>query len=136
MPAAAKKKTRAGSIAFVRHYVQLINVAQSSGDTAALAAVEAPECRSCKSVRGDIERLYLSGGSIKGGAWKVDQVLGSDPAEAAGRVVSLVVTFGPQVVRRPEPASPQRLKGGTLPLTVELKPVSTGWHVKQWTRGR
>jgi hypothetical protein len=136
MPAAAKKRTKAGSIAFVRHYVMLINVAQSSGNTTPLAAAESPECRSCKSVRRDIQRLYSSGGSIEGGAWRVEQVLGSDPAEGAGRVVSLVVSFGPQVVRRPKPASPQRLKGGTLPLTVELDPVSNGWHVKQWTRGR
>ena len=37
MPAAAKKKTKAGAIAFVRHYVELINYAGRSGEPRPLA---------------------------------------------------------------------------------------------------
>ncbi len=47
MPAAAKNQSKAGAIAFARHYVDVINYAQSTGDLEALQAVEDKACKSC-----------------------------------------------------------------------------------------
>ncbi len=80
MPAAAKKKTKQGAIAFVRHSSTILNYARPRADTAVLDNYEAPECGSCKSVRHDIRTLYKAGGSLEGGAWRLDRILGSDPA--------------------------------------------------------
>src|SRR4051794_697515 len=64
LPEAAKANTKAGAIAFVKYYVQLINHAQATGDVAALAAVEDPGCSSCASGRRLLKKIYESGGHI------------------------------------------------------------------------
>ena len=81
MPAAAKKKTKAGAIAFVRHYVerhQLRGSIEWRDDR-----TRAAESRRVQVLqvgpRRTSTRLYSSGGSIEGGAWSADQVIGSDP---------------------------------------------------------
>ena len=136
MPAAAKEKTKAGAEAFVRHYVALLNHAQATGEVDPMRAVESPSCKSCRSVQDDLTKLYGSGGHIEGGAWTLSQVIGVDPTPNGGRNVALVVTFGPQEVVRPEPAPAQHLKGGSLPLTMQLSTDPAGWRVAEWTRGR
>lgn len=136
MPEAARERDRAGSELFVRHYIELLNHAQSTGETAPMREAEEPTCRSCKSIREDLENLYASGGSLEGGSWKIARVLDSSASGDSGRVISLVVEFGPQVVRRPAPAKPERLEGGSLPLTMNLSATREGWIVRDWTRGR
>src|SRR6188472_1118800 len=51
MPAAAKEKTKAGAIAFVRHYIGLINYTQATGSTAELAQSETSDCNTCRQSR-------------------------------------------------------------------------------------
>src|SRR3954453_2948158 len=75
MPAAAKEKTKAGAVAFVRHYIDALNFAQSTGKVETLAELESSTCGSCKSVRDDLSKLYQSGGHLKGGQWSISQII-------------------------------------------------------------
>lgn len=135
MPAAAKEKSKAGAIAFARHYVDLINFAQSTGHVAELRAVEDAGCKSCQRADAYLEGLYKSGGSIRGGEFKIKSVSSVKNPETRGWLVELGVEFGPQVVDHPEPEKDEHPKGGQLPLNVQVAEHENGWRVLQWTRG-
>lgn len=125
-----------GAAQFVSHYVELLNYLQRTGEAAPTRAVESASCASCSSVRRDVTSLYSAGGSIRGGAWEVVDVLDATEARDGQFVVSLVVKFGPQQVQRKASSQPEELKGGTLPLTVTLSRAQSDWRVENWTRGR
>jgi hypothetical protein len=137
MPEAAKANTKAGAIAFVRHYVDLINQAQSTGDVSGLSTVEGQGCRSCSSGREYIGSVYGSGGHIEGGRLRVRIIDALPNAAISGWTIDAKLTFGPQTVIRPT-ASPstQELEGGDVPITVLVERRPTGWLVSEWTRGR
>jgi len=137
MPEAAKANTKAGAIAFVRHYIDLINEAQATGDVWGLATVEGQRCGSCRSGRDYIYGVYGSGGHIEGGRLQI-RILDALPnAAISGWTIDAKLMFGPQTVIRPT-ASPstQTLKGGEVPITVLVEHRTAGWMVHEWTRGR
>jgi hypothetical protein len=135
MPAAAKEKTKAGAIAFARHYIDLINFAQSTGDLRALQAVEGRTCKSCAQAESYLERLYGSGGTIRGGDFEVLSASALKNPSTHGWLVELGVRFGPQVVDHPSPKPDEHPKGGRLPLNIQVAHRSSDWSVLEWTRG-
>jgi len=66
MPAAAKQHTREGAEAFARHFIDVINYAQETGETDAMGSISAPRCESCAQYISDIHEWY-SEGSVRGG---------------------------------------------------------------------
>jgi hypothetical protein len=135
MPAAAKKKTKAGAIAFARHYVGLINHAQTSGDTGPLAGVESPDCRTCVHNRKAIEDLYASGATVEGGDWVISSISTIANPASGGWLVELAVRFGRQSVDRPGSQKDQSLTGGRLPVNLQLVWRGGSWNVRESTRG-
>jgi len=136
MPPAATAHTKAGAIAFVRHYVDLINYTQSTGDVGPIHRAEGPHCSSCKSANGYIERLYSRGGRIDGGTAKVKRVIDAlRNAETDGYSIDIVLKSGPQTVH--DPGKPiAQLEGAELVATVQVSPTGHGWLVEEWTRAQ
>ena len=135
MPSAAKAKTKAGAIEFARYYVELINHAQATGDTVALAGLESPECKTCARSRKGIERLYESGAVVRGGDWSIGGISAIRNPATDGWLVELAVRFGPQFIDRPGSADDQDLKGGRLPVNLQLEWRDSSWQVGESTRG-
>jgi hypothetical protein len=135
MPDAAKANTKAGATAFVRHYIDLINYAQQSGDVRALAAVEAPACGSCKSGRSYITDVYNAGGHIDGGDLSVKIYSALRNASIAGWTIDATLSYGPQTIIRPS-ATPtaEHLDGGGVPITVLVANRTGQWLISDWTR--
>ena len=75
MPAAATQHTKAGAEAFVRHYIDLINHAQATGDTQALRSASSPTCRGCSGGIKAVAKVYDRGGKLIGGEWTPQEVL-------------------------------------------------------------
>lgn len=71
MPAAAKKRTKAGAEAFVTFYVTILNYAGTHGETAGLRDIALPTCIKCKALADGIDDIYSRGGHINGGGWTV-----------------------------------------------------------------
>jgi hypothetical protein len=132
MPDAAKANTKAGAVAFVKYYIELINHAQATGDVDALAAVEDPGCRSCASARETVTEIYKSGGHIEGGAFTGSIDSAARRPDLKGWTVFAVVSFGPQKVIRP--SGTQSLKGGRSVMTLIVKHRAEQWRVLQWSR--
>jgi hypothetical protein len=137
MPDAAKANTKAGAVAFVKYYVQLINHAQATGDVAELATSEAPTCSSCEDGRKYLSQVYESGGHIDGGSLKI-RVLDALPNQSIkGWTIDAKLRFGSQTVTQPS-ATPtvQHLSGGAVPVTVLVSRHADGWSVYEWTRAQ
>ena len=74
MPAAAKAHTQAGAKAFVQYFWNVVNYAQATGDTKAIAALSADGCSGCDAGIASIDRIYSTGGTITGGTATVSKV--------------------------------------------------------------
>jgi hypothetical protein len=133
MPDAAKANTKAGAIAFVRYYVELINHAQATGETDGTTRVEDRSCNSCTRVRRTVEDIYTSGGRIDGGAWNVTITSASRRPDLGAWSVFTTVIYGPQKVI--QPSGTRNLKGGRTPMTFVVRYANSGWSVVQWSRG-
>jgi hypothetical protein len=132
MPEAAKANTKAGAIAFVRHYVDLVNYAQATGDVSPLQRVEDPRCESCTNVRQGVRDIYGSGGHIDGGAWNVQVRSSSIRPDLSAWTVFTDVQYGPQQVVRDSKTT--SLGGGKSPMTFVVKKASGEWTVLRWSR--
>lgn len=134
LPQAAKQNTKAGALAFARHYIDLVNYAQATGDTKVLKAIEAPGCESCQSSRRYLDSIYSHGGRIVGGQTSIRGHAGviANP-ETHGYEVDLIVQFNAQTVIRPK--GREHLKGRTLPISLHVAMGTAGWKLHDWTRG-
>ena len=128
-------KTKAGAIAFGRHYAELVNHAQSTGNTNVLSAIETSDSETCKKSHASVERIYNAGGSIRGGDWSVEQIFATPNPATKGWLVSAIVSFGPQTIVWPSPKKSERLTGGKLPINLQLKWAGSAWKVAECTRG-
>jgi hypothetical protein len=132
LPEAAKANTRAGAIAFVRHYIELVNYAQMTGDVSALSIVEDPGCKSCSKGRDYLSRIYGAGGHIAGGAWTVRHVRAKKSGE--NWAVTATGDFASSDAYASPGADPQHADGGPA-LTNFIVWHSDQWKVRAWFSG-
>jgi hypothetical protein len=66
-----EKKSKAGAVAFAKHWIDVFNQAAIDGDTRSLVALSAPGCGTCRSVAGRLRSMYDSGGFFKGDGYRV-----------------------------------------------------------------
>ncbi len=66
MPEAAKKPTKAGAVAFVKHYWAMIDYAQATGETTGLTRLSNRSCDFCAGGTKGIQVVYAKGGRIRG----------------------------------------------------------------------
>ena len=71
LPATATENSDAGALAFIEHWVDLLNYAGATGDTEALAALSHDRCEGCQSLVKLIDDTYSGGGRIEGGSWSI-----------------------------------------------------------------
>jgi hypothetical protein len=83
-------KTREGAANFARYYFDALNNAESSGNTAALAASSDGSCADCLNVIDFVTRSYANGGRIEGGLVHLEAAVAA-PLTDESAVVSLVV---------------------------------------------
>lgn len=133
MPAEASANTKAGAIAFVRYYVELINYAQATGDVDPLKAIEGEACESCTNVRESIRRTYGNGGSIEGGAWRPNLTIALHNEDDSW-LVSGFIRFDPERVRESATSSFVPGPGGSAMAHVTVLLSGSGWKVLAWSR--
>ena len=136
LPRAARQHTKAGAIAFVRHYIDLINYAQASGDVAVVSSASVAGCSSCNSTNRYLHRLHASGGQLVGGRTAIREVLDAlSPTLYGDYVIDLAITIKPSVEIKGD-GHRHRYKGGRNVLSVFPKWTHGKWKVAQWTRAK
>jgi uncharacterized protein DUF6318 len=116
MPAEAKGTNSRSAEAFARHYVDLINYAMHSGDTAAIRAMSTKQCQTCEAIAGAIDRVYEKSGHLEGAGWRV---LTAAPAvSTSGKTarVSMQIRISKQIAYSAPHASPS----ASMPQTGNL----------------
>ena len=70
LPEAAKDDSEEGAVAFVKHYIELLNYASDTGDVERLREASDPKCVGCNSYIELYESTYANGGYFKDSGWK------------------------------------------------------------------
>lgn len=64
MPEAAKKPTKAGAVAFVKHYWDVVHFAEVTGTVSPLRSLSGPGCTRCLGGIGGLSQIFANGGRI------------------------------------------------------------------------
>jgi hypothetical protein len=131
LPAAARRNTKAGAVAFSDFYVSLLNHAAQTGDVEPLRKFSGARCESCRSSITTVENIYAAGGSITHYGWHVRRYNVTNAGEPNAWVVALDIRAQAQVVRESAGAAPQRLHGGNFSLAMYAR-----WSGSQWSMTR
>jgi len=68
-----EKNTRAGAVAFVKHWVAVFSEAQQTGDVSEMRAISASNCVSCTNLARHVEAVYSVGGFYESQGWRVQR---------------------------------------------------------------
>jgi len=132
LPDAAMEDSKEGAVAFVRHYVDLINYAQETGDTAALAAASAEQCDECTRVASAISKLYSAGGHIEGGLWRTGRYVTQQVNPSEDWFVAIKISYPSQVAYTPG-KKPRRFAGGSHSFDFQVR-LKEHQEVMRWSR--
>jgi hypothetical protein len=134
LPAAARKNTKAGAVAFARFYVSLLNYTASTGETRELRHRSSRQCESCMSVAVTVEQIYESGGSINHYGWHVRRYNVTNTGRAGSWLVVLGIRAQPHVVRESASGDSRRLDGGNFTIAVYAHASRSGWVMTRMDR--
>jgi hypothetical protein len=132
LPSAAEANTKAGAIAFVKHYVEVQNFAARTGDTSTFRTLSLASCEECRSIVRRIERVYAHGGRIEGEGWLTRSAVGMSnaPGPTDLRYVIARLEIEPQVIVESPGASPSSFAGNDrLLMTFGLARSPEGWQL-------
>ncbi len=133
LPPEAQHDGRAGAVAFVKHYIELLNYAQATGDVDGLREASSPRCRSCSTTTRRLAELYKGGGSLDGGELRFIDDLTSHNAAEETWLVTARVEYAPQVVHNID-GSTLNLEGGTRAHDFVVRFQDSRWTVIRWSR--
>lgn len=127
LPERARLNTKAGAEAFLRHYVDLVNYAQATGETGALSAAASPGCRACAAFERRVDDVYGKGGTIETSGLRVIRTSSMRVAPSIW-LVSVVSRAGEEKVRIPgKPVQTVPTERTRLNFTLEYR---RAWSVR------
>lgn len=122
-----EEKSKAGAIAFVRHWLELFNEAETTGSTEMLADVSMSECETCTNFIHLIDSTYERGGAIRSDGWRVTKYSFSPSFDADGRI-SLTIKQSRQTWRRGAQTQVDRYPGGVVRYSASVH-WSGNWNL-------
>ena len=133
LPPAATAHTKAGAIAFVRHYVAMFNYAQSTGDTRSLRRLGLRDCISCTDVADAIDKVYRAGGSARGGELAISR---AEAVRSANKLIEVDIAgnFSASTVVASSGATPEHRKGDKTVASFYVRFHNSAWKVARWSR--
>jgi hypothetical protein len=134
LPEEARSHTTGGAEAFVRHYLDMTNYAQATGQTDPLAALGADGCRSCDAAVTALQKIYAAGGRYEGGAVSARSLtaeLRKTGDQQFAHLEGTLRTAG-LVIRYPDPAKDIVRKASSHRNRFELIAVPDGWLMAQF----
>lgn len=129
LPEAATQETAEGAEAFVNHYLNVLNYAAHTGDTAALRSLSDSECGSCNNYLDVVDATHAAGGGYTGGDWKAGELsVAAQGSEwrVAGELTTAKGTFdnGTEEQRTTEP--------GTMAVAFLTEYVDGMWRMNDF----
>lgn len=100
LPDAARVLDRPGAEAFVRHYFDLINYANRTGDTEALDSLATDDCHNCKPISAQAKSFTSNGGHLRGGDIMVTHAVAAPIEDDVALVSTVIAQSEGEVVSR------------------------------------
>lgn len=127
-----EKKTNAGAVAFAKHWIDVFNEAQGSGETNALRALSEPNCGSCDNFATYLEDVYAEGGRFVSDGWRVEETAQTVRLQdSAMPRVALRIKQSPEIVHRGGSGKVERFPGGMVSYSATLEWVADGWRMSR-----
>jgi hypothetical protein len=129
-PAAWEVKSEAGAVAFAKHWVDVFNEAQASGDASELRSMSTDACISCDGFAGQLEELYGSGGSLESGGWTVTSSVPTAGVPANQAIIAMRIKRSPQLIHHAG-GKDERFAGGKATYSARLVWRSDEWRMNE-----
>lgn len=132
LPAAATQPTKAGAVAFARHYFEMVNYSLESLDTGPLRELTY-RCRGCDGGADSVDDIAENSGVSSGGLWTTLSVEGEQLGTTSSEKrfgLRMQMRSSPQRVEYPEPRDDELFRGGRREAGL-----SVDWREGSWTVG-
>ena len=119
LPEAATEDSEEGAVAFVKHYIELLNYAANTGDVKPLREASDPNCEGCNSYIALFEETYANGGYFRDSLWTIDSI--TSPENRQSEWFAAMITSAPDsVFVKNNHAEPDTGHGWTRTLNFEI----------------
>ncbi|GAA2070215.1 hypothetical protein GCM10009821_03940 [Aeromicrobium halocynthiae] len=110
MPAQAREDTDEGRVAFVAHWIDMLNYASETGQTDELEKLSAAACAGCLEYINLYQDTYEAGGFVEGAQWEVEDLAidQRDPSVVFVRYKAGEVRFRPSADSSTEVSAPTK----------------------------
>lgn len=129
LPAAAKGASKKSAKAFARYYFATLNYAGATGDVSELRKLGSRQCKSCKAIVRNIDKIYSAGGYVQSRGWLLRTIHAVQLQPKRRPILDLGVYFSPQTFRRESGGKVEHVKGRKQPMTMYLARRSGNWTV-------
>lgn len=127
-PAAWEVKSKAGAVAFAKHWVDVLNEAAATGELDALRSISSEKCESCGSFADLIESVYAAGRSFEGGTWQVVASVPTPDLDETVARVAMRIRQEPQRLVRGN-STLRRYPGGMVTYSAHLDWAGSSWEM-------
>ena len=128
-----QKRTKAGAVAFVRHWVKVFNEAGASGDTRELREISAPGCTSCTQFSRLIDKWNADGVTLQSDGWRVLVLQGVDSQPGEPYDIAVRVRRTPQVVTQAD-GGKTAYPGSTETYGTVVSWNDGGWELQKFNQ--
>lgn len=127
LPTEAQGRSKAAAVAFVEHWIDVINYTGETLDTGPLRELSAPSCGSCRALIEATDELQRRGGRIEGQVWRAVEVVqqgSTDPMQVSAVIAASASETYPR--KGAEPIASEAARGF---FRFELRPHNNTWKV-------
>jgi hypothetical protein len=129
-PQGAQGLTLAAAELFIRHYIDLMNYAAKTGDTALLRDISNPGCAGCAKYFGSVEKVNEQNGGLTGDySERVVEVTELTKTREGRVAASTDVTVGGYTARQSPSATPVVVKAATYTEAMVLSASNGNWQM-------
>lgn len=136
LPAAARRNTKAGAIAFTHHFLEIVNFSTASGNTETLNQLSLRSCVSCRNIAEAVVDVYSRGGDVQGGDLAATHFSVLPSRRRDMWTVGLEVNARRQLIKSSHGSRPRMVRGGKYSLTVEIRRLEGSWQIARMERAR
>ena len=131
LPADAKGLSRESAQSFVYHYIDLINLAVTTGETDSLRAVSLHGCRGCSRLMRGVEDVYRDGGWIRSEGWTAKTWSSPGRRPMRERVVSVVVRMPDETRKSSRTSAVETSRPSEGAITFRVRHRAHAWSVAE-----
>ncbi|MCL8026244.1 DUF6318 family protein [Nocardioides bruguierae] len=124
-----EEKTDAGAVAFVDHWLDLLNEAELSGDTGDLREASGKGCVACVSISSSIDDTYGAGGWMKSTGWQLTEAGAPSDIGKNRLAIAANIDIPQQSVKSSSTSSIDRNKASQNTLSFEVTWSGGAWRL-------